>query len=215
MTKSSKHILLSSICILPWVIAIVLSWYQSTHNDTKDYNYEIYRSKIELKYYASKDAIIEAIDDYIDSIAPNSCLNGIALFEACEEYNIDIKFALAQGQLESHFGTFGIASKTNSVWNVLAYDGKTADEMIKNNQHYSHPDESIKPYLELLAKDYLVKGKTEMDLMANFTNKFGKRYASSKTYENQLINIYKYINSSTTIQYKYDIYKHYKILSGK
>ena len=49
----------------------------------------------------------------------------------------------------------------------------------------------------------------------NFTNKFGKRYASSKTYENQLINIYKYINSSTTIQHKYDIYKHYKILSGK
>lgn len=217
MKQTFKDILKASLCgiiaglVTFGIILVVIGLFSKK----TDYNYDIYRSKIELKYYSTKDAIIEEIDNYIDSVAPGSCLNGIAIFEACEEYDVDIKFVLAQGQLESHFGTTGIASKTNSVWNVMAYDGKTAQEMIRKGEHFNHPDKSIKPYLELLTKDYLTNGKTEYDLMENFVNKSSKRYASSKTYESQLRGIYQRIDLTTNITAKYAEYKHYKILNGK
>jgi hypothetical protein len=124
------------------------------------YNYEIYRSRTELSMEGVKDDIVTEIDNYIDSVAPESCLNGIKLFELCDEYGIDVRFAMAQAEVESHYGTKGIAAKTNIVWNVKAYDGLTATDMKKNGNICSHPDHSIEPYLKLLKNDYLVNGKT-------------------------------------------------------
>ena len=40
------------------------------------------------------------------------------LIDVCQKYGLSIKFVLAQGQLESHFGTKGLARKTNSIFNV-------------------------------------------------------------------------------------------------
>jgi hypothetical protein len=68
-----------------------------------------------------KDNIVTEIDNYIDSVAPESCLNGIKLFELCEQYEVDVRFAMAQAEIESHYGTKGIAAKTNIVWNVKTY----------------------------------------------------------------------------------------------
>lgn len=181
-------------------------------NDEIEYEYSIYRSMSELHYSQTKAMVIDEIDNYIDSVASNSCLNGITLFEACDKYNIDICFVMAQAQIESHFGTTGVASKTNSVWNVMAYDGRTASDMNKKGHGFDHPDKSITPYLELLKKRYLSYNKTEYDLLRNYVDVNGRRYASDKNYETKLSNIYNRIVENTNIFDYYQEYKKYKMI---
>ena len=180
-----------------------------------DYAYEVFRDRTELHEYDAKNDLVQAVDNYIDSIAPNSCLNGLRLVEICDEYNFDIKFALAQGQLESHFGTEGIAAKTNMVWNVKAYDGKSAEAIIKDGDGKPHPDESIEPYIQCLYKTYLVNGKTEKDMFIKFVDVNGKRYASNPNYEDSLLHIYDRIEKETQLNELIDKFNKYKIICGK
>lgn len=184
----------------------------------KDYSYMIWRDRTELHYQGAKDDLVDIVDHYIDSIAPGSCLNGLRLVEVCEEYDFDIKFALAQGQLESHFGTTGTARKTNMVWNVGAYDNKSAQEIINDknkNTASSHPDDSIEPYIKLLYSTYLVDGKTEKDMFINYVDKNGKRYASNENYEKLLLGIYERIGKETNIDKAITEFKRYKTIARK
>lgn len=139
------------------------------------------------------------VDNYIKSIAPTSKLSGKDIVEKCFEYNIDIIFVLAQGQIESHYGTTGTARKTNSVFNVGAYDGHSANKQNKNGFGFNDPNDSIEPYLILLTNEYLVNGKTEYDLMNNYVNYLGMRYASDNNYERMLKSIYNKIKKITNI----------------
>ena len=205
---------------MKYVVAVVVGAILATvliniSNSHKDHSYDIYRTQNELKYYAAKDAVVESIDKYIDSIAPKSCLNGIVVFEMCEKYDVDIMFVLAQGQIESHFGTAGIAAKTNSVWNVMAFDGRSASDMIAKGHGYEHPDYSVEPYLVLITTKYMVNGKTEKDLMNNYVSSSGHRYASSKTYETAMTNTYNRIKNTTNIDTLYGEYKKYKTLCNR
>lgn len=211
--KNNLFNIVASLIAIYIVLLTSISVYRDIFIDQKpEYEYTIYRSMSELHCATMKEKTINGINNYIDSVAPNSALNGIAIFEACDEYNIDIIFVLSQAQLESHFGTTGIASKTNSVWNVLAYDGRTANDMNKKGHGYDHPDRSIKPYLELLNKNYLSYNITEYDLLKKFINKDGKRYASDKNYEQKLSGLYNGIMNSTNIFNDYREYKKYKMI---
>lgn len=165
------------------------------------------------EYHTAKAILIDEVDAYIHKIAPKSKLNGNVIVEGCEKYNIDIIFVLAQGQQESHFGTAGVAAKTNSVFNVLAYDGRSAHDMNKRGHGFSHPNHSVEPYLELLTSRYLIDNKTEKDLMRKYVDKNGHRYASSKTYEQTLRRLYNKIDSTTDITEKYNQFRKYKILA--
>lgn len=136
------------------------------------------------------------------------------MIELVEEYNVDIKFVLAQGEIESHFGTKGIAARTNSVWNVGAYDGTPVAEI--NGKHkFRHPNESIEPYLQLLTTKYLVEGKLEIDLMKSYTTKSGARYATAKDYEVRLKAKYDSITSRTRIDALYEQLRYYAIRCGR
>jgi flagellum-specific peptidoglycan hydrolase FlgJ len=171
----------------------------------------VYRDNIELKYQSAKSQVVEEIDKYIKSVAPNSTLNAIALFSLCEEYDIDIKFALAQGHIESHFGTKGMARKTNSVFNVFAFDGQEYHKISRKGK-YDHPDYSIKPYLTLLKEYYIVDNKNEYDLMDKFVNSEGKRYASDPLYESKLKSKFEYISENTKLDELISNYNMYKII---
>ena len=149
-----------------------------------DFWYAIYQERTELKYWSSKDSLVAAIDNYIITTAPESTVDGLFLLNKCQEYNVDLVFVLAQATLESHFGTTGIAKKTNSVFNIGAYDGKSL-HAISSKYKYENPNLSIDPYLTLLNDSYL-DGKSEEELLSNFVNKHGKRYASYKNYEKEL-----------------------------
>lgn len=143
--------------------------------------------------------IVSEVDSYIDRIAPLNKIDSEMLFTLCDEYNIDVRFVIAQGQIESHFATKGTARKTNSIFNVGAYDGHSASRQNRNGFGFSDPNESIEPYLLLLTNDYLVNGKTEFDMMKHYANKLGMRYASNPQYEKMLKSVYNRINRETNL----------------
>lgn len=216
MTKRTKFLIGFGIILVALMIIFPITYNcVKTRNATSEYPFKVYRGNMELKLQESKGLLVDEVNAYIARIAPTSNLNGRILVELCDEYNIDIKFVLAQGQIESHFGTRGLAAKTNSVFNVLAYDGHSFNQICKNGK-YSHPDHSIRPYLQLLTDDYLVDDKTEYDLMDEFVNKDGNRYASAKDYENKLKSTYNAISdtTNTNIDYLMKQYNHYKIITG-
>ena len=174
-----------------------------------NYVFEVYRENLELDYYRSKDALVDVVDSYIKEIAPSSVMNGIAFVNKCDEYNMNLFFVIAQAQVESSFATKGLGQKMNSAFNVKAYDGKGSKYMDK----YDHPDDSIEPYIILVKKNYMGDSKTEMDLMNNYVNFEGKRYATNPDYEEMMLSTYKkLINRYDKV---YDEYLKYKTLSGK
>ena len=165
---------------------------------TVHHDFEIDQLKeYELKYWETKAQLVDEVQNYINTVAPTSNLRACILVDACEKYNIEVKFALAQGEIESHFGTKGLASKTNSVWNVGAYDDHFYSK-IMGTYKYSHPNESIEPYLKLLYEKYLTN-EVEEGLLRNFVAHNGNRFASDKNYEERLKYKYKYIGNNTQI----------------
>jgi flagellum-specific peptidoglycan hydrolase FlgJ len=210
--KKIEIISLSISIISVVVFIIILTTYivSSLQNKKCEYTCDVYRDNIELKYQSAKSQVVDEIDKYIEQVAPNSALNAITLFNLCEEYGVDIKFVLAQGHIESHFGTKGMARKTNSVFNVFAFDGQEYHKISRKGK-YDHPDYSIEPYLKLLKNNYMVE-KTEYDLMNKFVNMDGKRYASDPLYENKLSTKFEYISNNTRLDELVSNYNMYKII---
>lgn len=151
----------------------------------------------------SKDSIrqllVLEIDNYISKRFPTSKLTGDALVTICSKHDFDIAFCLAQAQIESGFGTAGKGKKTNNPWNVGAYDSRSVQDMKKAGHSYTHPDQSIEPYVELVKTKYLGSNKTIHDLMKNYVNLSGHRYASGKGYETKLKGTYRAICTTTRI----------------
>ena len=183
--------------------------------ESTTHNREAYIHRLESKFDSAREALATEIDKYINTVAPNADIDALNLIDLCDQYNVDIRLALAQGHIESHFGTKGTAARTNSVFNVGAYDGHSADKQIKNGFGYKHPDYSIEPYLKLLTSRYLIDGKTEQDLLDNFVDKNGKRYASSTTYEAKLKAKWTNMDSIADISKTYGVYKKYKLKLGR
>lgn len=153
---------------------------------------------------STKDSIrtelIYEVDSYISNLFPSSRLSAHALVTACEIHKFDLVFALAQGQIESGFGTTGKAKHTNSVWNVGQYDNRTIKTMNRLGFSFTHPDQSIEPYIVLVKTDYLGDKRTYNDLMYNYINLTGHRYASNRSYERSLRFTYNRIVKTTRIQ---------------
>ena len=192
-----KHAGLTLLAIT-FIFTIICSCMYLNNTYIHKTNYQVYKELTTLKYESTKLNLANVVDNYIHTVAPLSCLNGISVVDKCIEYEIDICFVLAQGEIESHFGTQGLARKTNSVWNVFAFDGHKFEE-ISNKGKYQSPDKSIEPYLILLKNKYFINGKTEYDLMHKYVDKNGKRYASTENYENQLLTKYMFIKNNTAI----------------
>lgn len=164
--------------------------------DKYTYAYDCMK-EAEITYWDYKCALVNEVQNYIEQVAPASNLRGYAIVEECEKYNVDICFVLAQGEIESHFGTKGIASKLNSVFNVGVYDDKTA-ETVDRKYRFNYANESIEPYLKLLTTKYLVN-KTEEELLIKFVDINNKRYASNPNYEAMLSTKYRSISENTRI----------------
>lgn len=174
------------------------------------YTTEMYQEHTELRYYTAKNKLSDAIDEYIQQVAPASTMNGLAFIKQCDKYDVDIRFVLAQAQLESCFATTGLGGKMNSAFNIGAFDGEGSKYMKK----HKHPDLSIEDFLKLLTTKYLTDGKTETDLLNNYVDNYNHRYASNPEYETILFDIYTSICSSP-ITAVYNDYKKYKILADK
>lgn len=107
--------------------------------------------------------------------------------------HIDICFILAQGHIETAFGSYGIGKSKKSIFGVY--------------KNYSSYTDCIDFYINLLRKHYLVN-KSEQDLMNNYVSKQGYRYAENLSYEHTLKKCYNKIKTSTSIfkiQEKYHV----------
>lgn len=175
--------------------------------------YEIYTEMNQLTYDSIKSVLVEQVNSYIQQSAPTSALDGLVVVNKCIDYDIDICFVLAQGEIESHFGTKGLARKTNSVFNVYAFDGKELHEINKNGK-YKHPDDSVEPYIELLKREYLVENKTEYDMLKKYVNYCGNRYASAPDYEQKLSSKIEKIQQTTDIENTYQMLKKQAYILG-
>jgi hypothetical protein len=175
--------------------------------------YEIYTEMNQLTYDSIKSVLVEQVNSYIQQSAPTSALDGLVVVNKCIDYDIDICFVLAQGEIESHFGTKGLARKTNSVFNVYAFDGKELHEINKNGK-YRHPDDSVEPYIELLKREYLVENKTEYDMLKKYVNYCGNRYASAPDYEQKLSSKIEKIQQTTDIENTYQLLKKQAYILG-
>lgn len=168
-----------------------------------------YIAEAELKYFETKSKLVTEIQNYMVSVAPTTNLHALDIVDLCQKYTVDVKFVLAQAEIESSFGTKGLASKTRSVFNLGAFDNLSYSE-IRSQYKYMHPNASIEPYLKLLNERYLVD-KLESDLMLNYVDKNGARYASDELYEEKLRNKYQYIKKNTDIDSLESLLIHYAI----
>lgn len=173
-------------------------------NITKQPETEVINSK---KLSESRNELAMEVDNYIKSVAPKSQIDPFLMIDLCWKYNVDLAFVMAQGQLESHYATAGTAKKTNSIFNVGAYDGHSVARQKRNGFGFDDPNDSIEPFLILLTSDYLVNGKTTNDLMKRYTNYLGMRYASNTKYEGALRAIYRRISTKPSFSIAYTNYK--------
>ena len=96
---------------------------------------------------------------------------------------VPVELALAQGQWESSFGREGKSPKRNP-FNVGENDSGTV-------KWFESTDQGVQAYYYLMSRNYL-RCKTVEELLFNFTNCSGKRYASVD-YELHVGNQYFYI----------------------
>lgn len=133
--------------------------------------------------------LIDEVNDYIRSQAPKSHqFIPKYLVQAGLEHNIDICFMMAQTQIETNFGTTGAGreSSRRSMFGVIKC-------------HYPNYESAINHYCEVLKTYYLVKGRTEQNLMVNYVTASGGRYAGNPRYEVELRTAYNRIKRITSI----------------
>lgn len=127
--------------------------------------------------------------DYVSQVSKRSCTErkeiAKTIVDIALENDIDICFILAQGTIETHLGTTGMGRTRKSIFGVR-----------KTYRSYEH---CIDSYAKLLKKSYLIKGRTEYDLMKRYVNISGSRYAGDLKYERRLKEKYYEILNTTKI----------------
>lgn len=180
------------------------------------FNINVQLSEEEIYVKSVKDkmklSLVNEVEKFLNEVAPETKLTPSFLVNKCLEYDMDIIFVLSQGLIESHFGTKGLALKTNSVWNVGAYDKQRP----KDDYWYETPDMSIEPYLKLVTEQYLIEVSQKGDtiykdlqhlVLDSYTNYDGKRFASAKGYENAMRKLMVKIDMETSISFYQNMIK--------
>ena len=130
-----------------------------------------------------KESLVSEVSDYIRSVAPRSKMSALNIVDICIEHNYDITLLLCQGHLETHFGTAG-----RNVFGIVG-------------QRYSHPDDYVQSYVNLMKSKYIINRTTEQLLAANVNMEKNRaaKYAGNPEYGKLLTDIRKDILNNTNI----------------
>jgi len=204
-SKIYKGLIIISVLVILIIGVFILRYYYIHTNYSHDNKQEL-----ELKYWECKSKIVDEIEEYINKKVKYYNISILVMLNACDKYDIDIRLPLSQGYLESRYGTVGLARRTNSVFNMGAFDGNSLDKVL-NIYKYSHPNQSIEPYLFKLRNNYLGTTKTEKDLLIEFVTLGGARYASYNKYERELQLIWEDIDTTTNLDSLLNLYQFLKL----
>jgi len=151
------------------------------------------------------------VEKYIKNNSYGSKLKASKFIEYCYKEKFDILLALSQAHIESHFGTRGMAVKTNSVFNVGTYDNG------RILYRYKDPNLSIAPYIYLVKNRYMVNNISVEDLLKprSFVDYRGLRYASHIRYELLVKGVYDKISSETSIDSLWKFYIDENIINAR
>ena len=135
-------------------------------------------SQIDSTYYFKSKRILE---NY-----PKSRITAQEIFNAAQEvYSkngifVPCELVIAQGVLETSLGRSGVGIRNNNVFSIK---GNGSYKVYKSTKH------GLIDYYHKISESYL-KNKTINQLLNNFRNINGYRYASSKKYEIDIKRLY-------------------------
>lgn len=149
---------------------------------------------INLKTTDGQRAYEEICQNFIQKRDPRAKVTGSMMAKSAtkvfENYGkyVPPELALAQLTLEGGIGSASNSrpNKTNNPFNVGNVDnGK--------NKYFPSIDAGVDAYYDLIARRYLVKGRTAANLVQDFVNNDGNRYATAGIYERGLRSLIKTI----------------------
>lgn len=145
-------------------------------------------SDLDLKTSSGKAAYKDICDNYINQVNPSAYVTGTMMADSAERvftrYGKYVPPELALAQLALEGGLLSNTSKrpikTKNPFNV----GNT-DKPYRDNYQPTF-EAGVDLYYELIARKYMVKGKTASDLINDFRNSAGNHYAMPGKYEEGL-----------------------------
>lgn len=159
----------------------------------------------QIRSSKKKEELVQAVDAYMKRNAPKNKLSAEKIVDLCLKHDYDLPLLLAQGKIESCFGTCGRARRTGSVFGVGAYDNGT------NAHTYRHPNDSVEPYIKLVKRKYLGENKSVDDLLrGGYKTLRGGAYASNPSYAQTIKRVREGIIFDTEIEVLYKEYKHFE-----